>query len=320
MTLVENYSVKQVVSALRMITMSDKAQTLVRALATAPNRAMSRLELSRVIGSESVESCNASYGTFARNLMKALDPEFYQKQKDRSGDWVMCISDGPRRWTPPSEGERDRWVFVMSETVAQALDVLGFAPYQPLDEFATTHMQAYYTRFDSQDENAAAEDEEEEEDALTPPNPLAEIDAVKMQLESLSETERKAVIMARVGQGVFRQRLLQAWEGRCAVTDATLLPVLVASHIKPWMVASNEERLDAANGLLLVGTLDRLFDTGLITFEDDGAVRISPLVPSEDYPALGLSAELKLRHVPEASRPYLAVHRADFFTTAWDEK
>ena len=160
----------------------------------------------------------------------------------------------------------------------------------------------------------------DDNDPFTPPNPIAELEAFAEQLDDLDDTKRQAIVMARVGQGIFRKRLLEAWGGRCAVTGSTLLPVLVASHIKPWMVATNEERLDPANGLLLVGTLNRLFDTGLITFEDDGAVRISPLVPEADYRALGLTTSLRLRHVPGASLQYLAVHRADFFTTQWDQE
>ena len=82
MRIIDYFEVHSVVSALRMINMSEKAQTLVRALATAPNRAMSRLELSRAIGSESVNACNATYGTFARNLINALDPALYGRLKE----------------------------------------------------------------------------------------------------------------------------------------------------------------------------------------------------------------------------------------------
>ena len=317
--LIDSFSKDEVVRALRTITMSEKAGTLVHALATARNRAMSRLELARTIGSESVNACNATYGAFARNLIIAIDPDSYRPLKKSSGDWVMSISHAPPRWQKPSVGERDTWVFAMSETLARALDAVGFASYQPLDEEVAAHVREYEDSLGTTDASEI-EPELDEADPFTPPNPLDEIDAAFEQLGELEETEREAIIMARVGQGIFRKRLLEAWGSRCSVTGVALLPVLVASHIKPWMAATNEERLDPANGLLLVGTLDRLFDTGLITFEDDGAVRISPLVPEADYGALGLTADLRLRYVPQASLPYLAVHRADFFTTEWDQE
>ncbi len=44
-------------------------------------------------------------------------------------------------------------------------------------------------------------------------------------------------------QGLFRQQLLEMWEG-CAVTDVRLPTVLRASHIKPWRFSSNSERLN----------------------------------------------------------------------------
>ena len=43
---------------------------------------------------------------------------------------------------------------------------------------------------------------------------------------------------------------------------------LVASHCKPWRDATNEERLDDENGLLLTPSVDHLFDRGFIGFED----------------------------------------------------
>lgn len=65
------------------------------------------------------------------------------------------------------------------------------------------------------------------------------------------------------------------WGGRCAVTGVDVPPLLTASHIKPWRAATNPERLDPYNGLLLLPQYDRLFDRGLITFADDGRMQVS---------------------------------------------
>lgn len=89
---------------------------------------------------------------------------------------------------------------------------------------------------------------------------------------NLSETTRRLLIDARVGQGAFRVGVLRLWNDRCALTDCDLKLVLRASHIVPWRCATNEERLNPANGLPLVATVDALFDAGLITFDDDGNV------------------------------------------------
>ena len=52
-------------------------------------------------------------------------------------------------------------------------------------------------------------------------------------------------------------------------------PVLIASHIKPYAKCEENERFDSDNGLLLSKNIDNLFDSGWITFEDDGTVLCS---------------------------------------------
>lgn len=63
---------------------------------------------------------------------------------------------------------------------------------------------------------------------------------------------------------------------------------MVASHIKPWSVSNNEERLSVDNGLLLSATFDRLFDSGLISFKKDGTILISSLISRENKEKLNL--------------------------------
>jgi predicted restriction endonuclease len=70
--------------------------------------------------------------------------------------------------------------------------------------------------------------------------------------------------------------------GGCAVVGCTASSVLRASHIKPWSKSSDQERLDAANGLLLTANLDALFNDGLITFEADGNMLVSDRLSHKD--------------------------------------
>ena len=67
------------------------------------------------------------------------------------------------------------------------------------------------------------------------------------------------------------------------------------------------------NGLLLQPTLDHLFDSGLITFEDNGKIRISPKLSEDDVLRLGINQECSLRKVPEGLNPYLTFHRKNVF-------
>jgi hypothetical protein len=85
--------------------------------------------------------------------------------------------------------------------------------------------------------------------------------------QALSDTERDAVVKARIGQGRFRQDLIDYWTN-CAVTDCVDKRLLRASHIRPWSTSSLRDRLSHYNGLLLSPTLDACFDCGLISFDD----------------------------------------------------
>lgn len=88
----------------------------------------------------------------------------------------------------------------------------------------------------------------------------------------LTETERKAVISARVGQGIFREKVIEKYGNRCIITGVNDSRILLASHIRPWAVSTNEQRLSPENGLLLTPLYDKLFDVGLITFSNTGQI------------------------------------------------
>jgi hypothetical protein len=131
---------------------------------------------------------------------------------------------------------------------------------------------------------------------------------------TLDETEREAVVKARVGQGPFRDVLLQRWKG-CSVTGCKLHELLVASHIKPWSRCDTAgERVQAANGLLLVPNLDRLFDRGLITFDNSFRIQISSLLKAGTLSQLNVTPHMRLttsEHID--MRPFLQWHRDNIF-------
>ncbi len=81
-------------------------------------------------------------------------------------------------------------------------------------------------------------------------------------------TESTVSVNVRRGQRYFRQAVLNASKGRCAVTGLAVRELLVASHIIPWN-AAEQHRLDPQNGIALNALHDRAFDRGLITFDTD---------------------------------------------------
>lgn len=102
-------------------------------------------------------------------------------------------------------------------------------------------------------------------------------DAVEVELlrsADIPETEKAQLVSSRVGQGAFRMRVAKQ-EKKCRLTGVDNLAFLVASHIKPWRVSTNEERLSGSNGLLLSPHVDKLFDRGWISFSDEGEILIA---------------------------------------------
>lgn len=129
-------------------------------------------------------------------------------------------------------------------------------------------------------------------------------------------TNRPQLVLARNGQGRYREELLALWGNACAVTGLDDPAFLRASHAKPWSIATDAERLDPTNGLPLIPNLDLLFDGGWISFADDGSILLSPALPPERARLLGVDSTLRLRLPLSAAQcGYLAAHRATVFRT-----
>lgn len=127
-------------------------------------------------------------------------------------------------------------------------------------------------------------------------------------------TEAERLVVQRIGQNLFREALIDFWQGKCAVTGLDVVPLLRASHIKPWAgCVSDEERLDVFNGLLLAPHLDALFDGGWVSFADDGRLLISGALGQGAREKLGLGLWTGLVYVSDAHGPYLRYHRDAVF-------
>jgi hypothetical protein len=294
---IDDFPVSEVVEVLRSCEFTPNGRAMLVAHASAKNRALSRLELAKAIGKSSVNSCNSTYGRLAKELVDAIDPTVSERSIEKFGrriDFVMFLNTGPARWTATPKDEPDTWVFVMRETLARALDAVGMATYRSLDADAEAAIDAWLG-------NEPGDDRTDD--------PLRDIEAAKEQLNAVDRTVRDQLIQARLGQGCFRDQLLEYWDGRCALTGVSIVEALVASHIKPWRDANNAERLDPYNGLLLVGTVDRLFDKGLVGFDGRGRMIVKGELTDDDLSALGLERDMRLDHVHARHKQYLAEHR-----------
>ena len=142
-----------------------------------------------------------------------------------------------------------------------------------------------------------------------PDGPLQTFLDKTRELPRTTETER--LVVQRIGQDIFREGLMAYWGGRCPLTGISEPALLRASHIKPWArCESDAERLDVHNGLLLSALWDAAFDTGLVTFENDGTPRFASGLSAEARDALRWSAPLRLT---AQHRAQLAWHRENAF-------
>lgn len=91
-------------------------------------------------------------------------------------------------------------------------------------------------------------------------------------------------IRARRGQKQFRDVLIDAYGGRCAITGCDVLDVLEAAHITPYL---GPETNHVTNGLLLRADLHTLFDTNLVAVDPETRkALVSPTIKDPAYRAL----------------------------------
>ena len=133
-----------------------------------------------------------------------------------------------------------------------------------------------------------------------------------MEREDIGATTRKALVDARVGQGKFREDLLRIWGYACAVTGCTERKAIRASHAKRWADSMDVERLDPNNGLPLIGSLDALFDAGLIAFDEFGTMLVSNALSTSNCLILAIPANLRSAPTREQGK-FLRHHRERFF-------
>jgi putative restriction endonuclease len=109
--------------------------------------------------------------------------------------------------------------------------------------------------------------------SLTPSTAVTSLTIVEV-LETARETDPtsledarrriEATIVLRRGQSAFRDRLLEAYGRRCAITGCDAEEALEAAHIVPY---KGEHTNLPSNGILLRADLHTLFDLGLLTID-----------------------------------------------------
>jgi len=153
--------------------------------------------------------------------------------------------------------------------------------------------------------------------AVIPDLPNYSLDGFEMSSEdqeilamrSLEATEKATLVMARRGQGIFRDRV-RTLEKSCRVTGVSSDKFLIASHIKPWKLSDNQEKLDGNNGLFLSPHVDKLFDNGFISFTAKGKMLVSDLLDAEVLPKWNIDPLENYGRFNSDQEYFLDYHRA----------
>jgi predicted restriction endonuclease len=130
--------------------------------------------------------------------------------------------------------------------------------------------------------------------------------------QTLTSTERQVLTSARIGQGLFKAQVGRI-EPSCRLTGLSIPERLIASHMKPWKESTNDERLSAFNGLLMSPHVDHLFDRGLITFEETGAIVVSKELSPAVNVAWKLDFGMKGKPFTREQIPFLEYHQSEVF-------
>lgn len=142
---------------------------------------------------------------------------------------------------------------------------------------------------------------------------LLEYDESLLVLDEDKLTEQSAITKIRNGQNKFRKKLLKVIK-KCPITKISDTRLLLASHIKPWAMSNNVERLDINNGFILSPLYDKLFDSGLITFSFQSEIVISNALTKNNIARIGIYNKQKITDLPIKGREeYLKYHHSKVF-------
>ena len=124
------------------------------------------------------------------------------------------------------------------------------------------------------------------------------------------------LVTPRLGQGIFRVGVLDAYGRACAITEEHSLPVLEAAHIQSY--AKNGPH-DVSNGILMRADLHRLFDKGYITVAPDFRLEVSGRLKADFsngktyYPLSGNRIRLPKDRSETPDAAYLEWHRENVY-------
>jgi putative restriction endonuclease len=237
-------------------------------------------------------------------LRDAANEHGYRIGPEEAAGWVFFRSaSAPAEIALAAAGPAGPFFLsVAHQGVAQTLDA------RPATPCANGHAGAF--EFTTRDDVHAAVGAVYRLSVSLPDFPLEKF---QKAVAGIGDTEGERAQKFRIGQNIFREALVEYWNGSCPLSGISSPELLKASHMMPWShCKSDAQRLDVYNGLLLSALWDAAFDAGLVTFDDDGKVLPSPRMEIAALAELKVAGarQLVLR---DEHRPYLAYHRSEIW-------
>jgi hypothetical protein len=142
--------------------------------------------------------------------------------------------------------------------------------------------------------------------------PSDDLDSQIVERTDIGAVEQIRLLRSRRGQGVFKRNVMLHEKG-CRVTNVTDIRHLRASHIKPWSVSDDREKLSGSNGLLLSPHIDHLFDEGWISFGDKEDILVSKKITPGLTAAWAIDVDHKIGKFTDSQSEFLEFHRSNIF-------
>jgi HNH endonuclease len=148
------------------------------------------------------------------------------------------------------------------------------------------------------------------------------LDGLNVDIDTINNVLRE-VWCRSIEHKKFREKLRKLWDNQCAVTGLQNKGLLIASHIKPWSACQDTPRdqTNVHNGLLLCAPVDKLFDRGFLTFNNDGSIELHKIGHTRFLKKAALSTfGVDAAKLPKIKQPlskqtkvFLEYHRENVF-------
>jgi len=142
--------------------------------------------------------------------------------------------------------------------------------------------------------------------------PSDDLDNQIVERTDIGAVEQIRLLRSRRGQGIFKRNVM-LYENCCRVTKVSDIRHLRASHIQPWSLSDDKQKLSGSNGLLLSPHIDHLFDRGWISFGEKEEILVSKKLTPGLPSAWGIDLDHKVGKFTDAQSEFLEFHRVKIF-------